>query len=63
VREAAVNALGEIGPSAKQAIPYLMEVLRTECGKTVMDKKEMEAALKCEELKLKARDAVLKIQK
>ena len=63
VREAAVNALGEIGPSAKQAIPYLMEVLRTECGKTVMDKKEMESALKCEELKLKARDAVLKIQK
>ena len=40
-----------------------MEVLRTECGKTVMDKKEMEAALKCEELKLRARDAVLKIQK
>jgi tetratricopeptide (TPR) repeat protein len=63
VREAAINALGDIGPSAKQAVPYLMEVLRTECGKTVMEKKEMEAALKCEELKLKARDAVLKIQK
>jgi len=63
VREAIVNALGDVGPAAKQAIPYLMEIMRTECGKTVMEKKEMEEALKCEELKLRARDAVLRIQK
>jgi len=62
VRENAIAALGSMGGAAKQALPYLMEILRTECGKTVMDKKEMEAALKCEELKLKARDAVLQIQ-
>ena len=62
VRENAIAALGSMGGAARQALPYLMEILRTECGKTVMDKKEMEAALKCEELKLKARDAVLQIQ-
>jgi len=63
VREAVVDALGDIGPAARQAIPYLNEVMRTECFTTIMTKEQMAASVKCEDLKRKARDAVLKIQK
>lgn len=63
VREAAAEELGNMGPAAKQSVPYLMEVLRAECGKTIMDKKELEESLKCEDAKRKARDAVQKINR
>jgi HEAT repeat protein len=63
VRGAAADELGGMGPAAKQAVPYLMEVLRAECGKTIMEKKELEESLKCEDAKKKARDAVQKINR
>lgn len=63
VREAAAEELGGMGSAAQQAVPYLMEVLRAECGKTIMDKKELEESLKCEDAKRKARDAVQKINR
>lgn len=63
VREAAAEELGGMGPAAKQAVPYLMEVLRADCGKTIMEKKELEESLKCEDAKRKARDAVQKINR
>ncbi|MGE0452675.1 MAG: tetratricopeptide repeat protein [Vicinamibacteria bacterium] len=61
VREAAVRALGSLGKGAAQAKPYLMEILNGECGKTIMDKKEMEESLRCEDVKRLARDVVLKL--
>jgi tetratricopeptide (TPR) repeat protein len=63
VRDAAVGALGSMGPTAKQALPYLMELLKTECGKTIMTPEEMKKSLACEDLKRKGRDAVLKIKR
>ena len=63
VRGAAADELGGMGPAGKQALPYLMEVLRAECGKTIMEKKELEESLKCEDAKKKARDAVQKINR
>jgi superkiller protein 3 len=62
VREAAAEELGGMGSAARPAIPYLMEILRMECFKTIMDKKETEAAMKCEDAKRKARDAIQKIR-
>lgn len=63
VREAAAQELGGMGPAARQAVPYLMEMLRTECGKTIMDKKELEESLKCEDAKRVAREAVARINR
>jgi HEAT repeat protein len=63
VREAAAEELGGIGPAAKQAIPYLMEMLQAECQKTIMTKQEMEDSVKCIDAQRKAREAVGKIKR
>jgi hypothetical protein len=63
VRLAAAEELGGMGPAAKQAVPYLMEVLRSECGKTIMNPEEMKASVVCEDARRKARDAVAKINR
>jgi tetratricopeptide (TPR) repeat protein len=63
VREAGAEELGGMGPAAKQAVPYLMEMLRAECGKTIMTKEELAESLKCEDAKRKAREAVQKINR
>jgi tetratricopeptide (TPR) repeat protein len=63
VREAAVIELAQMGPTAREAVPYMDEILRTDCGKTIMTRQEMEESVKCEDLKRKTRDARLKIQK
>jgi len=54
----AAEELGGMGPGAKQAVPYLMEVLRSECGKTIMTPEESKASMVCEDAKRKARDAI-----
>jgi superkiller protein 3 len=61
VRGAAADELAGLGPGAKQAVPYLMEVLKAECGKTIMTKQELDESVKCEDAKRKARDAVNRI--
>lgn len=63
VRGAAAEELGGMGPGAKQALPYLMEMLRSECGKTIMTPDEMKESVRCEDAKRKARDAVGKINR
>jgi superkiller protein 3 len=63
VREAAVAALGSMGPGAKQSLPYLMDILNTREEKTVMSKEEMQAMMKFEDFKKRVREAVVRIQK
>ena len=63
VRGAAAEELGGMGPAAKQAVPYLMEMLRGDCGKTIMTKQEMEESVRCDDAKRKARDAIQKINR
>jgi tetratricopeptide (TPR) repeat protein len=63
VRSASAKALGSLGAAASQALPYLQEMLNMECGKTIMDKKEMEESIKCEDAKRDARDAFLRIKR
>ncbi len=63
VRQAAAEELGGMGPAAKSAVPYIMEMLKAECGKTIMDKKEMEESLRCEDAKRKGREALAKINR
>jgi tetratricopeptide (TPR) repeat protein len=63
VRGAAAEELGGMGPAARQAVPYLMEMLRSECGKTIMTKAELEESVKCEDAKRKAREAVGKVNR
>jgi superkiller protein 3 len=65
VREAAAEELGGIGPAAKAAVPYLMEVAKTECAGTIIEQTEKAKAeyLTCEDAKTKARDAIRRIQR
>jgi superkiller protein 3 len=63
-RVAAVSALGSIGPAAKQAIPYLQQIVRAEpCGSVIMERKEMEECMRDEEFRKMAKDALAKIQR
>jgi tetratricopeptide (TPR) repeat protein len=62
VREAAVAALGAIGPPAKSAVPHLRQILSTrEHEKTFMTKEEMQQAMREEDFRKAVRDAILKI--
>jgi tetratricopeptide (TPR) repeat protein len=63
VRGAAAAELGGMGPQAKQAVPYLMEVARSECQKTIMTAEEMKASVPCEDARRNARDAIGKINR
>ena len=63
VRQAAAEELGGMGPAAKGAVPYIMEVLKAECGKTIMSTAEMTESMKCEDAKKKAREALGKINR
>jgi tetratricopeptide (TPR) repeat protein len=63
VRQAAAEELGGMGPAAKAAVPYIMEMLKAECGKIVMTNAEMAESLKCEDAKKKAREALGKINR
>jgi tetratricopeptide (TPR) repeat protein len=63
VRGAAATELGGMGPAAKQAVPYLMEVARSECQKTIMTAEEMKASVPCEDARRNARDAIGKINR
>jgi tetratricopeptide (TPR) repeat protein len=63
VRVAAANELGGMGPAAKTAVPYLMEVARMECGKTIMSAEESKASMACEDARRAARDAIGKVNR
>jgi superkiller protein 3 len=63
VRGAAAAELGGMGPAAKQAVPYLMEVARSECGKTIMTAEETKASMVCEDARRNARDAIGKLNR
>lgn len=63
VRQAAAEELGGMGPAAKSAVPYVMEMLKAECGKTIMTNQEMTESMKCEDAKKKAREALGKINR
>jgi superkiller protein 3 len=62
VREAAVAALGAIGPPARSAVPHLKHILSTrEHEKTMMTKEEMQASMREEDFRRAVRDAILRI--
>jgi tetratricopeptide (TPR) repeat protein len=62
VREAAVLALGAIGPPAKAAVPHLRHILSIrENEKMTMTKEEMQAAMREEDFRKLVRDAILRI--
>jgi tetratricopeptide (TPR) repeat protein len=62
VREAAVVALGAIGPPAKAAVPHLKHILSTrEHEKINMTKEEMMEAMREEDFRKMVRDAILRI--
>ena len=62
VREAAVAALGTIGPPAKSAIPHLRQILATRQNEsTFMTKEQMQAAMREEDFRKTVRDAILRI--
>lgn len=63
VREASVSSLGSIGPAAKQAVPYLQQIVNAPpCGNVIMEKKEMEECMRDEEFRKMARSALQRIQ-
>jgi len=63
VREAAVSALGTIGPAAKQAIPYLQQIVNAPKNDSViMERAEMEQSMRDEEFRKMARSALQRIQ-
>jgi hypothetical protein len=64
VREAAANALGAIGPAARNAIPNLKRCLSAPTiDGVILGKEEMDAAMKQGDLKRACRDALPKVQK
>jgi WD40 repeat protein len=63
VRQAAAEELGGMGPAAKASVPYIMEMLKAECGKTIMSTAEMNESMKCEDAKKKGREALGKISR
>src|SRR5207245_1672047 len=63
VREAAVAALGAIGPPARAAVPHLKHILSTrEHEKINMTKEEMQASMREEDFRRAVRDAILRIE-
>jgi len=63
VREAAVTSLGALGPAAKQAVPWLQQIVNAPpCGNVIMDKTEMEQCMRDEEFRKMARSALQRIQ-
>lgn len=64
VRDAAVASLGSIGPAARQAIPYLQQIVNAPKNDSViMERAEMEQSMRDEEFRKAARDALQKIQR
>ena len=63
-RMGAVSGLGSMGPAAKQAIPYLQQIVNAPpCGNVIMERKEMEDCMRDEEFRKAAREALGKIQR
>jgi tetratricopeptide (TPR) repeat protein len=63
VREAAVASLGAIGSAAKQAIPYLQQIVNAPpSGSVIMERAEMEQQMRDEEFRKMARSALQRIQ-
>jgi superkiller protein 3 len=63
VREAAVASLGALGAAAKQAIPYLQQIVNAPPGGSViMERAELEQQLRDEEFRKMARSALQRIQ-
>jgi Flp pilus assembly protein TadD len=64
VREAAVSALGSIGPAAKQAVPYLQQIVNAPPSDSViMEKEQMQQSMRDEDFRRMAKDALAKIQR
>ena len=62
VREAAVTSLGNIGAAAKQAIPYLQQIVNAPPSIGVIaEREEMEQAMRDEEFRKMARSALQRI--
>jgi superkiller protein 3 len=63
VREAAVASLGAIGPAAKQAVPYLQQIVNAPpADSVIMERAEMEQSMRDEEFRKLARSALQRIQ-
>jgi tetratricopeptide (TPR) repeat protein len=64
VREAAVSALGAIGPAAKQAAPYLRQALNApKNDSVVMDEQQMKESMREEDYRRLIKDALAKIER
>jgi tetratricopeptide (TPR) repeat protein len=63
VRERAVVCLGNVGPGAAAAVPYLRQVLRLPPGPTVQTDQQLKDDLSLSDLKRRAREALAKIER
>ena len=65
VREAAVSALGSIGPAAKQAVPYLQQIVNAPPSNdsVIMEREQMQQSMRDEDFRRMAKDALAKIQR
>jgi len=64
VREAAVASLGAIGAPAKQAVPYLQQIVNAPpADSVIMERAEMEQSMRDEEFRKLARGALQSIQR
>jgi superkiller protein 3 len=62
VREAAVNSLGAIGGAAKQAIPYLQQIVNAPKNDSLIaEREELEQSMRDEEFRKMARSALQRI--
>ena len=63
VREAAVTSLGALGAAAKQAIPYLQQIVNApKTDSVIMERAELEQSMRDEEFRKMARSALQRIQ-
>jgi tetratricopeptide (TPR) repeat protein len=63
VREAAVAALGALGPQARQAVPYLQQILNAPKNESlIMDAEQMKEMTRDEDFRRLVKDALAKIR-